>query len=64
VVAREPPSGVVAHVAGSVFPHPDSAVGAASIWFVQEPNGRHMWGSKPAAGSPEEATELVDDLAA
>jgi MHS family proline/betaine transporter-like MFS transporter len=35
-------------------------VGAASIWFVQEPNGRHMWGSKPAAASEEEARELVE----
>ena len=39
-------------------------VGVVSIWFTQEPNGRHMWGSAPAAASDEEAEELVDDLAA
>jgi len=34
-------------------------VGAASIWFVQESNGRHLWGSSPAASSDIEAEELV-----
>jgi MHS family proline/betaine transporter-like MFS transporter len=35
-------------------------IGAASVWFIQEPNGRHMWGSKPAAASSAEAEELVE----
>jgi MHS family proline/betaine transporter-like MFS transporter len=35
-------------------------VGAVSIWFAQEPNGRHLWGSAPAAESVDEARELVD----
>ncbi|WP_280446100.1 MFS transporter [Nocardia brasiliensis] len=34
-------------------------VGAASVYFLQEPNGRHMWGSAPAARSEEEAAEFV-----
>jgi MHS family proline/betaine transporter-like MFS transporter len=38
-------------------------VGVVSIWFTQEPNGRHMWGSCPAAASHEEARELVDSSA-
>ena len=35
-------------------------IGAASVWFIAEPNGRHMWGSRPAAASEEEARELVE----
>jgi MHS family proline/betaine transporter-like MFS transporter len=35
-------------------------IGAVSIWFTQEPNGRRMWGSCPAAASHEEARELVE----
>ncbi len=38
-------------------------IGAVSIWFTQEPNRRHMWGSAPAASSEREARELVDELA-
>ena len=34
-------------------------IGAVSIRFTQEPNGRHMWGSAPAAASEREAEELV-----
>jgi hypothetical protein len=32
-----------------------------SIWFTQEPNGWHMWGSSPAAATDEEAEALVAD---
>ena len=39
-------------------------IGVVSIWFTQEPNGRRMWGSSPAATSEEEAEELVDQQAA
>jgi MFS transporter, MHS family, proline/betaine transporter len=39
-------------------------IGVVSIWFTQEPNGRHMWGSSPAAASEEEAEDLVDQQAA
>jgi MHS family proline/betaine transporter-like MFS transporter len=28
-------------------------IGAVSIWFTLEPNGRHMWGSSPAAATKE-----------
>src|SRR3954452_1565048 len=35
-------------------------IGAVSIWFTQESNGRCLWGSPPAAASHEEATELAD----
>ena len=35
-------------------------VGAVSLYFLQEPNGRKMWGSAPAATTEEEARELVD----
>jgi MHS family proline/betaine transporter-like MFS transporter len=35
-------------------------IGVVSIWLTQEPNGRRMWGSSPAAGSREEAEELAD----
>jgi MHS family proline/betaine transporter-like MFS transporter len=34
-------------------------IGVVSVWFLQEPNGRRMWGSPPAACSREEAKELV-----
>lgn len=34
-------------------------IGAASIYFTRESNGRHLWGSAPAAESEEEARELV-----
>ena len=34
-------------------------VGAVSVWFLKEPNGRRMWGSAPAAESDDEAEELV-----
>jgi MHS family proline/betaine transporter-like MFS transporter len=34
-------------------------IGAVSIWFTQESNGRHLWGSPPAADSDEGARELV-----
>lgn len=36
-------------------------VGVVSIYFTQEPNGRRMWGSAPAARTEEEARELVGD---
>ncbi|HET8600896.1 MAG TPA: MFS transporter [Segeticoccus sp.] len=39
-------------------------VGAVGIFFTQEPNRRHMWGSAPAAQSREEAEEIVEELAA
>ncbi len=32
---------------------------ALSIWFTRESNGRHQWGSPPAAGSHEEARALA-----
>ena len=35
-------------------------IGAVSLWFLQEPNGRRMWGSPPAAVSHDEAVRLVD----
>jgi MHS family proline/betaine transporter-like MFS transporter len=35
-------------------------IGAVSIYFTQESNGRHLWGSSPAADSTAEAKELVD----
>jgi len=34
-------------------------VGAVALWFLMEPNGRRMWGSAPAAGSKQEAHELI-----
>jgi MHS family proline/betaine transporter-like MFS transporter len=34
-------------------------IGCASVWAIADPNGRRMWGSAPAARSPEEAEELV-----
>ncbi|MGW1738171.1 MFS transporter [Nocardia sp. NPDC001965] len=39
-------------------------VGAVSVYFLQEPNGRHMWGSAPAAQSEEEAEKFVAAQAA
>jgi MHS family proline/betaine transporter-like MFS transporter len=35
-------------------------IGAVSIYFIQESNGRHLWGSSPAADSEAEAKELVN----
>jgi MFS transporter, MHS family, proline/betaine transporter len=35
-------------------------VGAASLWFLREPNGRRMWGSAPAAVDDDEAREYVE----
>ena len=35
-------------------------IGAVSIYFTQESNGRHLWGSSPAADSKAEAKELVN----
>ena len=35
-------------------------IGAVSIYFTQESNGRHLWGSSPAADSTAEAKELVN----
>jgi MFS transporter, MHS family, proline/betaine transporter len=34
-------------------------IGAVALWFLQEPNGRRMWGSAPAATDEDEARELV-----
>jgi MHS family proline/betaine transporter-like MFS transporter len=34
-------------------------VGCVSVWAIQEPNGRRMWGSAPAARSEAEAHDLV-----
>lgn len=34
-------------------------VGAASLVFLREPNGRRMWGSAPAVASEQEADELI-----
>jgi MHS family proline/betaine transporter-like MFS transporter len=34
-------------------------IGMASLWFLQEPNGRRMWGSPPAATSREEAERII-----
>ena len=39
-------------------------VGAVSLVFLQEPNGRRMWGSAPAAASAEEAHEVIAEEAA
>ena len=35
-------------------------IGAVSIYFTQESNGRRLWGSAPAAATDDEARELVD----
>jgi MFS transporter, MHS family, proline/betaine transporter len=34
-------------------------IGCVSLWFLQEPNGRRMWGSPPAATSRKDAERLV-----
>ena len=34
-------------------------IGCVSVWAIQDPNGRRMWGSAPAAQSEEEAREMV-----
>ena len=34
-------------------------IGCVSIYCIQEPNGRRMWGSPPAAASEDEARDLV-----
>jgi MHS family proline/betaine transporter-like MFS transporter len=39
-------------------------IGGVSLWFLQEPNGRRMWGSPPAATCREDAERLVDAQAA
>lgn len=35
------------------------AIGIASLWFLQEPNCRRMWGSPPSATSREEAERII-----
>ncbi len=35
------------------------AIGVVSLLFLQEPNGRRMWGSPPSAASREEAEQLI-----
>ncbi|MCE3555105.1 MFS transporter [Pseudonocardia sp. RS11V-5] len=35
------------------------AIGISSLWFLQEPNGRRMWGSPPAAADREEAERII-----
>ncbi|MBE7188230.1 MFS transporter [Jatrophihabitans endophyticus] len=35
-------------------------VGLVAVSFLQEPNGRRMWGSAPAAASEEEAKQYVE----
>jgi MHS family proline/betaine transporter-like MFS transporter len=39
-------------------------IGCVSVYFLQEPNGRRMWGSAPAAQSDDEAEDIVADQAA
>jgi MFS transporter, MHS family, proline/betaine transporter len=34
-------------------------IGVVSVWFLQEPNGRRMWGSPPSAVSRQEAEEVI-----
>jgi MFS transporter, MHS family, proline/betaine transporter len=34
-------------------------IGMVSVWFLQEPNGRRMWGSPPAAISRQDAERLI-----
>jgi MHS family proline/betaine transporter-like MFS transporter len=34
-------------------------IGVVSVWFLQEPNGRRMWGSPPSAVSREEAEQVI-----
>jgi hypothetical protein len=31
-----------------------------SLWFLQEPNGRRMWGSPPSAVSRDDAVRLIE----
>jgi len=38
-------------------------IGAVSIYFTAESNGRRLWGSAPAAESDEAARELVNEAA-
>ena len=40
------------------------AIGAVAIFFTAESNGRHLWGSAPAAGSKAEAEKMVEEMAA
>jgi MFS transporter, MHS family, proline/betaine transporter len=35
-------------------------IGAVSLWFLREPNGRRMWGSAPAATDEDEARAYVE----
>ena len=35
-------------------------IGCVSLFFLAEPNGRKMWGSAPAAETPEEAVEVAE----
>jgi MFS transporter, MHS family, proline/betaine transporter len=35
-------------------------IGAVSLSFLQEPNGRRMWGSPPSAESRDEAVRLIE----
>ena len=35
-------------------------IGAVSICFTQESNGRRMWGSAPAAATDDEAARLIE----
>ena len=39
---------------------PAGVIGLIAVFFLHEPNGRHMWGSAPAADSQESARELVE----
>jgi MFS transporter, MHS family, proline/betaine transporter len=34
-------------------------IGMVSVWFLQEPNGRRMWGSPPSAASRAEAEQVI-----
>ncbi len=36
------------------------AIGLVSLWFLQEPNGRRMWGSPPSASSRDDAIRLIE----
>lgn len=36
-------------------------VGMVSVWFLQETNGRRLWGSAPSAATREEAADLLAD---
>lgn len=35
-------------------------IGCVSLWFLAEPNGRKMWGSPPAAQTPQEAHDVAE----